>query len=71
MNKETKSKVKKLLSTLKESIELNDPELNKEEAGEMVYYIRCGVRQGIELAMEAIADEFDAEEILGEYGDFD
>ena len=71
MNKETKSKVRKLLSTLKESIELNDPELNKEEAGEMVYYIRSGVRQGIELAMEAIADEFDAEEILGEYGDFD
>lgn len=66
MDETTEKKIRNIFESLKKEIDNNTPP--KEGSSSIV---RIGICMGIEMALESIAYEFNAEEILKEYGDFD
>ena len=66
MDETTEKKIRNIFESLKKEIDnITHP---KEETPSIV---RVGICMGIEMALESIACEFNAEEMLKEYGYFD
>ncbi len=66
MDEITEKKIKNVFESLRKEIDNNTP--TTEDSSSIV---RMGICMGIGIALESIACEFNAEEILEEYVDFD
>ena len=66
MDEITEKKIRNVFESLKKEIGRNTPPTEGTSS-----IVKIGICMGIEMALESIACEFNAEEILKEYGDFD